>query len=141
MDCVHNVIIQHEIFEVHERCDLLLLIDLIDYFLVLSQHIILNDLLPKQVDNFIIIDTVRRTLNGGILIETKTSLKGQLDSIEEYITGFIKHGFSFLNCNSNSIPFDCLFCHLLKGYLPFSILVPYYICSILIKNLIFFSIR
>jgi len=96
---------------------------LVDYFLVLGQHVVLDYLLSEQIYYFIVVNAMSGASDFRGLVETKSAFEGEFDSIEEYVAGLVEHGFSFLNKN-RTVPFYCWFCHLLKGYLFFSISVP-----------------
>lgn len=60
MDRVQNVIVQHQVLKVQKTSNFLLLVNLIDDFLVLGEHVVLDDLLPQKVDDFVVVDAVGR---------------------------------------------------------------------------------
>ncbi len=82
VDWVENVVVKHEVFKVEERGDFLLLVDLFNNFLVLGQHVVLDDLLTQQVHDFIVIDGVSWAVDGWILVEAESSFEAELDSVE-----------------------------------------------------------
>lgn len=75
VDSIEDVIVQHQILVILEASDLLLLADTIDYFLILGQHIVKDDLLAQNVDDLIVINALG-TADIGILVEPETFLKG-----------------------------------------------------------------
>ena len=76
MNCVHDVVVQHHVFKVCERGYLLLLVDLINYFLVLGQHVVLDYLFTQQVYDFIIIDTMSWAVELWVLGKPESSFEG-----------------------------------------------------------------
>jgi hypothetical protein len=76
MNSVHDIVVKHQILEIHETCNLFFLLDKVDDLLVLGEHVILNDLFTKAVHNLVVVDTVCRAVHGGVLTEAKPSLKG-----------------------------------------------------------------
>lgn len=93
---INYVIVEHEVFEVNEGSDFLILIDWVDDFLVLSEHVVLDDLLAHEVNYFIVVDTVSGRVQRRVLHEPKPSLERQFDSIEKLRACLIEHWFSFL---------------------------------------------
>ena len=76
MNRVHDVVVQHHVFKVCERGYLLLLVELINYFLVLGQHVVLNNLFTQQVYDLVIIDTMSWTVELCVLRKPEASFEG-----------------------------------------------------------------
>lgn len=94
---VENIVIQHEILIVLETSDILLLSNTVDNFLIFCEHIVKHNLFAQNIDYFIVVDALR-TADVNVLVESKTFLEGESDTILQ-VASFIEHWLSFLNEN------------------------------------------
>jgi hypothetical protein len=76
VDWVQNVIVQHQVLEVQKASYFLLLVDLFNDFLVLGEHVVLDDLFAQKVDDFVVVYAVSGRGDGGRLGEAEAALEG-----------------------------------------------------------------
>ncbi|CAM6001233.1 unnamed protein product [Sphagnum balticum] len=92
---VHDIIVQHHIFEVSEATYLFVLPYAFHNTLVLGEHVIKDYLLGEHVYHFVVIDAVGVACPCEGLAESKAFLEAESHSVLE-VTAVVEHGFAFL---------------------------------------------
>lgn len=94
---VDNVIFQHDILEVGHGAYFLIVLDAINNFLRLGQHIVNDNMAGQQVYYAVVIDAMGRILDPGDLAESEAFFEPQLHPIEEGGACLVEHLLSFLS--------------------------------------------
>jgi hypothetical protein len=93
--CVQDVVVQHQVFEVFEAGDLLILSEAVDDLLVFGEHVVEDDLFAENVHDFVVVDGLRAGEGGG-LVKPEALFEGESYSVLQ-VAAFVEHGFAFLS--------------------------------------------
>ncbi len=73
------------------------MVDLVEDFLVLCEHVVLDYLFAQDVKDFVIVDAVGRGGDLEVLGEAEAALEGEFNAVEEDSARLIEHWFTFLD--------------------------------------------